>query len=119
MASRFEIILDTAGKYYFHLRGPDGGALLASHAFDSKIMAQSAVMNARSALKDETRVLKQQGDDGKHCLIVRDKDGTMLARSPGVAGEPDLEPLCEAIRGVGIVAPVVDLTKRRTTATTS
>lgn len=119
MAARFELVLDTAGKFYFHLRGPDGRALLTSHAFDSKIMAQSAVMHARSAIKEATRIVQQENKDGTHHLTVIDNDGSILARSPKVANTSELTPVRDGICGACPVAPIIDLTKRPTATTTT
>jgi uncharacterized protein YegP (UPF0339 family) len=116
MASRFEIVIDPAGKFHFVLRGSDGSTLLQSKACDSKIMAQNAVMHARSALKDESRLVEQKAADGKPRLAVVDKDESILAVSPGVADLQALQPLRENIRAVVAAAPIVDLSKRATTA---
>lgn len=116
MASRFEIVIDTASKFHFVLRGSDGSTLLQSKACDSKIMAQNAVMHARSALKDESKLVEQRAADGKPRLAVVDKDESILAVSPGVADLQALQPLRENIRAVAAAAPIVDLSKRATTA---
>ena len=49
MATRFELVLDDAGKFHFQLRGPDGDVLLRSVGCNGKIGAQTGVLHVRNA----------------------------------------------------------------------
>ncbi|MEO6593461.1 MAG: hypothetical protein ABIP94_01765 [Planctomycetota bacterium] len=113
MATRFELVLETGGKFHFLLRSPDGEVLLRSLAGDSKIMAQNELLHARNALRDDARLVPHEGEDGSRFLIVKDRDGSVLARSPKVNTAAELHALTEQIRHAGQGAPVIDLTKRR------
>ncbi len=112
MASRFELVADGNGKIHFVLRGPDGTALLESRACESKIMAQNAVLHARSALKVEASLAEQSTSDGKHALVLTDKDGSTLARSAIHATPAALGAIRASILTIAAAAPIVDLTKR-------
>ncbi|HEX5051560.1 MAG TPA: hypothetical protein VFZ65_07310 [Planctomycetota bacterium] len=113
MATRFELLLEPSGKFHFLLRSPDGGVLLRSLAGDSKIMSQNELLHARNALRDDSRLVPHEAEDGSHFLVVKDRDGSVLARSPSVGSAAELEAMTDQIRAAGQGAPVIDLTKRR------
>lgn len=116
MASRFEIVSDASGKFHFQLRGPDGAVLLTSEGYDGKITTQNAVLHARTALKDEGRLAEESGAQGQRRLVLKDKDDSLLARSP--ANDPAaIATLRGTIRTIAATAPIVDLTKRRPAST--
>lgn len=117
MASRFEIVSVPSGKYQFQLRGPDGEVLLTSPGYDGKITAQNAVLHARTAIKDEGRVLDEVTARGQHQIVLKEKDGSLLARSPA-ADASVLAALRSSILTVAATAPIVDLTKRRPASAT-
>ncbi len=112
-SSRFELVQDGEGKFHFHLRSPDGNALLRSLGCDSKIMAQNEVIHARTSLRDAARMVPHHGDDGEHFVVLKDRDGSVLARSPQVHTVDELSSLADLIRTCGSTAPIVDLTRRR------
>ncbi|MBL8748134.1 MAG: hypothetical protein JNK78_03170 [Planctomycetes bacterium] len=112
MASRFELVADGTGKIHFVLRGQDGTALLESRACESKIMAQNAVLHARTALKTDANLTEQSSSDGKHALVLADKDGSTLARSAAHSSPSALGTIRSSILAVAAAAPIVDLTKR-------
>lgn len=113
MATRFELVLDDAGKFHFQLRGPDGDILLHSVGCDGKIGAQTAVLHARSALRDPARSRPHTESDGSLSVVVNEADGRPLARSTRVADTAAAEALLMRIRSISDTAPVIDLTKRR------
>ena len=112
MASRFELVLDHSGRFHFQLREAGGGVLLRSLACDSRIMAQHGVLHARGALRDDSQVVPHRSMKGGCFVVVKDTDGSVLARSTRVAHANDLQSLLARIRTASQGAPVVDLTKR-------
>lgn len=113
MAVRFELVVDPSGKFHFQLRAPDGGVLLQGLSCDSRIMAQNEVLHTRNSLQDEARVIGHVADDGTRFVVVKDQDGTVLARSPHVGSQTLLEELLAKIRNAAVSAPLVDLSKRK------
>jgi uncharacterized protein YegP (UPF0339 family) len=113
MATRFELVLDDAGKFHFQLRNPDGDVLLRSIGCDGKIKAQTAVLHARAALRDPNRCVVETDADGTFWVVVRESDGALLARSTRAPDAAAAQALLERIRKLGDAAPVIDLTKRR------
>lgn len=118
MASRFELVLDEAGKFHFQLRSPDGDILLRSIGCDGKIKAQTGVLHVRSALRDAARSGPHTEADGSHWVVVKEADGSLLARSVRVADEAAAQALLARIRAISDTAPIIDLTKRRAETTT-
>jgi len=112
MATRFELILDDAGKFHFQLRGPDGDVLLRSVGCEGKMKAQTGVLHVRSALRDPSRSGPHSEADGAHFVVVKEADGSLLARSVRVADAAAAQALSERIRSISDTAPVIDLTKR-------
>jgi len=113
MATRFELVLDDAGKFHFQLRSPDGDVLLRSVGCDGKIKAQTAVLHVRSAMRDPARSELHTEADGSHGVVVKEADGSLLARSARVADAAAGQALLERIRNISDTAPIIDLTKRR------
>lgn len=116
MATRFELVLDDAGKVHFQLRSPEGEILLRSVGCDGKIKAQTGVLHVRSALRDPDRSGPQSEADGSHFVVVKEGDGSLLARSVRVADAAGATALLERIRSISDTAPIIDLTKRRVEA---
>lgn len=112
MASRFELMLDEAGKFCFVLRGPGGEMLLRSSAYDGKIKAQTGVLHARGALRDPARSTTRSAD-GSHAAVALETDGSVFARSDPLATEGDAQDLLDRARKISDTAPVIDLTKAR------
>jgi uncharacterized protein YegP (UPF0339 family) len=117
MAARFELVLDSAGRFHFQLRGADGGVLLRSAAARSKIMAQHGVLHARSALRDPARVVPWQAANGAPRVVVTRADGSVLARSPELPDASAIHAVAARIRDAGDRAPIIDLTKHHPAAT--
>jgi uncharacterized protein YegP (UPF0339 family) len=112
MTARFELVLDESGKFHFQLRGKAGEVLLSSPANDSKIMAQNGVMHARSALRDRKNVVTNASRDGSQVIELKDRDGSVLARSAPVA-TAEVTAVVDTIQVCADGAPLVDATKRR------
>ncbi|MBM4060545.1 MAG: hypothetical protein FJ265_05550 [Planctomycetes bacterium] len=111
MAARFEIVQDTGGKFLFQLRASDGSILLHSLASDSKLTAQNEVVQARTSLQDDARVVDHGGSNG-HFVVVKSRSGAVIARSSTVPKAEELPGLRDRIRASSAGAPLVDLTKR-------
>jgi len=110
MSIRFELVLDH-DKVNFQLRGDGGRTLLAGLPGTSKIMLQNAILHVRSALRDSHNLVPHRSADGRHFLAVKDKDGSILAKSPHVATPGEVEELAHTILAVAGKAPIVDMTK--------
>ena len=82
MSTRFEVVLEHDNTYFFQLRMDDGSVILRSLGSDSKIMTQNEVLHLRNSLRDDSRLVPHDGDDGSFFLVVKDRDGTVLARTP-------------------------------------
>ncbi|HEB53695.1 MAG TPA: hypothetical protein ENI87_10625 [bacterium] len=103
---------DDGGSFFFQLRTGDGEVILRGLGTTSKIMTQNEILHARNSLREEERLVPHQADDGKWFAVLKDRDGSVLARSPRVEGREQLEALVERLqRHAG--APMVDLSKHR------
>lgn len=115
MATRYEIVHDN-DAFHFQLRLADGDVVLRGLDSTSKIMVQNEILHLRNALRDDSGMVPHQDEQGRHFVIVKDRDGTVLARSKRVADEAALEALTEVLLGAAHAA-IIDLAKsRRTTA---
>ncbi len=110
MATRFELVLEQ-DKYTFQLRTSDGRVLLKGLGSPSKIMTQNEILHVRSALRDPQHLVPHHDGD-RHFVVVKDTDGSVLARSPQFATEGELTDLMPQILAVTGAAPIVDLSKR-------
>lgn len=112
MSTRFEIVLADDGSYVFQLRSNAGELLLKGPHCPSKIMTQNGILHLRRALQHPELMEAHTNADGSSFIVVRDQDGSALARSRRAASDTvreDLErSLCEAAG-----APMIDLTKHR------
>jgi uncharacterized protein YegP (UPF0339 family) len=111
MATRFEIVLEQGENFFFQLRMAGGDVVLRSLGSHSKIMTQNEILHLRNSLRDKTRLVPHHTDDGGHFLVVKDADGSVLAKSCRVADEKELAALAERLRAAGD-APMIDLSKR-------
>jgi len=116
MKDRFEVVQDPNGRFSFQLRAADGATLLSSLACDSKIMAQSDLLHTRNSLRDNDRVIEHQADDGTRFVVIKDRNGAVLARSPHVDPTAPFAAMLDRIRSAAQGAPLVDLTKRKHSA---
>jgi len=110
MANRFELVLDH-DKVNFRLCSTTGQTLLTGLPGSSKIMLQNDILHVRTALRDSGNLVPHRGTDGSHFLTVKDKDGTVLAKSPHVPTPQAIEELAHAILAIVAKAPIFDLTK--------
>lgn len=115
MNARFELVRDDRDRIGFRLLGRDGLVLLKGLPCDSKIAAQTEVLHARNSIRAE-RFVPHVGDDGSHFVVLKDKDGSVLARSPHVRDEGELAQIRAAIEQFGQDAPIVDQTRLRSPA---
>ncbi|MCK5942119.1 MAG: hypothetical protein KAI24_09135 [Planctomycetes bacterium] len=117
MANRFEVVLEHDDTFFFQLRHKDGDIVLRGLGSPSKIMTQNEILHLRNSLREETRRVPHVSDDGEHFLVIKDHDGTVLAKSPRVATKAALDQLEHRILEVA-GAPIVDLTKKHGTHAT-
>jgi len=117
MKDRFEVVQDPSGKYRFLLRTADGALLLSSLPGDSKIMVQNDLLHTRNSLGEDACVIEHRADDGTRFVVVKDHDGTVLARSPHMDPKAPFTAILDKIRGAARGAPMVDMAKRKHSAT--
>lgn len=116
MATRYEIVHDH-DAFFFQLRMADGDVVLRGLDSPSKIMVQNEILHLRNALRDDSRLVPHDGDDGERFVVVKDRDGSVLARSKRVDGDAALRELVDDLLGAAH-APIIDLARPRRTATT-
>lgn len=110
MSTRFEVVLEHDDTYFFQLRMDDGSVILRSLGSDSKIMTQNEVLHLRNSLRDDSRLVPHGGEDGSFFLVVKDRDGSVLARTPRAKTRPELDELTSKLLASS-AAPMVDLSK--------
>jgi hypothetical protein len=111
-ATRFELVLDH-DKMTFQLRTHEGQTLLTGlGSTTSKIMLQNDILHVRRASTDASHLVEHEGKDGTHWVTVKDKDGSVLAKSPHVATVAAMQEIKARILAVVAAAPIVDLAKR-------
>lgn len=112
MATRFELV-PHHDRLTFNLRTTDGEILLTGlGSSSSKIMVQNEIQHVRSALKDRANLVPHHGKDGSHWVVLKDHDGSVLAKSPHVADVHARQALETRLLEVAGKAPIVDLVKR-------
>ncbi len=115
MVTRFELVLEHEDTFIFQLRTEDGDIVLRGLGSNSKIMTQNELLHLRRAAKDVARLVPHVGSDGSHFLIIKDDDGSVLARSSKTKSKPELDAMTEFILQA-TDSPMIDLTKRRRNA---
>lgn len=115
MVTRFELVLEHEDTFIFQLRTKDGDVVLRGLGSNSKIMTQNELLHLRRAVKDDSHLVPHVDNDGSHFLIIKDSDGSVLARSSMVKSKPELDSLTEFILGA-IDSSMIDLTKHRSHA---
>lgn len=113
MATRFELVQDPLGKFHFQLCDDGGTLLLESLGGDSKIMTQNDLQHARQALTQADHVVGHVAADGTHFAVVKDDDGSVLARTPHVPSATRLDAMVAEVRNSALVAPLIDRCRRR------
>lgn len=112
MATRFELV-PHHDRMTFNLRTAEGEILLTGlGGSSSKVMVQNEILHVRSALRDRANLVPHHGKDGSHWVVLKDHDGSVLAKSPHVANAHEREALESRLLAVAGKAPIVDLTKR-------
>lgn len=111
MAGRFELVADPKGGIHFELLDPDGALLLQGLASDSKIMVQNEVLHTRQSVGDDQRLVVHETAEGQRVVVVKDHDGSVLAKTPKLAPSVDLDALRTQIRTTAANAPLIDRTK--------
>lgn len=116
MTTRFEISA-SADRFCFRLLGDDGDVLLQGLPCEGKIAAQNEVLHARNAIRSPERLVAHVDEEGRHFMVLKDRDGTVLARSTRVASELERDRLQATIRAAAAAPLVMSRgTSRRTTA---
>lgn len=109
--TRFELVSDH-DHLTFNLRTAEGQVLLTGLGAKSKIMVQNEVLHVRNSLRDPSHLVAHEAPDGSHWFVLKDADGSVLARSPHVTTKAALDELRLRILAVAASAPIVDLIKR-------
>lgn len=112
MNSRFELHGDDMGRVSFRLTDGSGDLLLQGLPSTGKVAAQAEVMHVRSALSGEERVVTHRNADGRHFVVVKDKNGEVLGKSRLVDTAAELPDLVAAILDIGRRAPIIDCTRK-------
>lgn len=110
MATRFEVVHEH-DEFLFQLRTADGEVVLRSLGSPSKIMTQNEILHLRSAIKEDSHFVPHEAKDGTHFLVLKDKDGSVLAKTDHVASAAQLDQIKATIVAAG-GAPMIDLTKK-------
>lgn len=110
MVTRFEIVHEH-DDFFFQLRTADGDVVLRSLGSPSKIMTQNEILHSRTAMRDDSHWVPHEAKDGSHFLVLKDKDGSVLARSSQTQSSAELDQLRELIIAAG-TAPMIDMTKK-------
>jgi hypothetical protein len=111
MAIRFELVTEQ-DRVYFQLQKPTGPLLLKSLGSKSKIMTQNEIAHLRATLQEPSHLVPHEAADGTRFLVVKDKDGSVLAKSPHVPDASSMAALRQEILQAANTASIVDLTKR-------
>jgi len=114
MPAQFEIRSDSPDQFHFELHAEDGAVLLRGLVGNSKIMVQNEVLHLRRAAAAPDLLIDHHGAH-EHFLVVKDVDGSVLARSPAVAEAAQLQRLREQVAAVAPTAALVDRTKTHRT----
>ena len=112
MSTRFELRSDEHGRVAFCLFDDDGELLLQGLPCKGKIAAQTEVMHARKSVRVPERFVAHADDEGHHFFVLKDDDGSVLARSRQVASPNELPSLIGTISEAGAGAPIIDRTRR-------
>lgn len=112
MSTHFELLTDDRSRVSFYLYGDDGEVLLRGLPCRGKIDAQTEVMHTRQSLAESEHLVPHVDESGRHFVVLKDDDGTVLARSRHVATPDDLEALIGEVALAGAEAPIIDKTRR-------
>jgi hypothetical protein len=115
---RFEIVSKKSG-FAVELYDGVGRKILFTNVGSSKIMAQSGVSMIRSSCRVPDRFVQRRGGDGSVFAVLRGKNDVVIARTPDVAKESELNDLIAAVVSAARAAPIFDMTKRHVRTLTS
>ena len=105
--TRFELVSDH-DHLTFNLRTAEGQVLLTGLGAKSKIMVQNEVLHARQSIRAGDQFVPHVDHDGKHFVVLKDKDGAVLARSAHVASKEGLDAIVARINAIAADAPLLD-----------
>ncbi|MFK7741735.1 MAG: hypothetical protein AB8H80_15560 [Planctomycetota bacterium] len=115
MATRFELVREGDDQFYFQLRMSDGDIVLKGLASNSKVMTQNEILHVRNCLRDDSRMVPHEDAQGQQFVVVKDRDGSVLARSAKVATVDALHEL-EHKMIAAASAPIIDLARKSRSA---
>ena len=106
MQARFEIVPDH-DRYCFRLLDGDSDVLLTGLPSNGKIDVQMEVQHARNSIRAADRFVPHTGHDGRLFVVLKHKNGNVLARSMHVADKVALDRLMKRIVAAAD-APLLD-----------
>lgn len=110
MPNKFGLLKDRAGRFYFNLTGEDGTELMRGMPYFTMSHAARAAREARQLLLDETHLVRFE-THGKHCFVLRNDRGELVARSLHVRGPLALQEIVQEAMLAAPRAIVVDTTQ--------
>lgn len=111
MPARFELVVDDRGRFHFDLRAPEGAVLLSGLPCDTKVMVEDEILRARNALRDASRIVAHHNDSSRHFVVIKARNGSVLARSAQVETDEKLTALTAQICEAAASAGIADLTQ--------
>lgn len=109
MATRFEIVREH-DEFCFLLRTDDGEVILRGLGSPSKVMTQNEILHLRKSLRDDSHMVPHEDESGRRFVVVKDDDGSVLARSAKVDSEDELLSLERRMIDAA-TAPMIDLAR--------
>jgi hypothetical protein len=111
MVTRFEVVLMHDDTFFFQLRTADGEVVLRSLGSPSKVMTQNELLHLRTAIKEDPQWIQHQTKDGASFFIIKDKDGSVLAKTIHTKTHAELNALKETALEAR-AAPMIDMCKK-------
>ncbi len=108
MSTKFEIVQDDQGRFCFRLLDGQQHVLLTGLPSKGKVAVQLEVQHARQAIRAGDRFVAHTDHGGEHFVVLKDKDGSVLAKSPHFAVRADVDALIAAVAASAPGAPLVD-----------
>ncbi len=108
MSAKFEIVQDDHGRFCFRLIDADETMLLTGLPNSGKIAVQGDVQRTRQSIRAADRFHPHTAHDGSLFAVLKDKNGSVLARSRVVAQQPELDGLLQRIGAIAGDAPLLD-----------
>lgn len=98
------------GKFYFHLRNPDGETIGSSKGYDIKRFAVYDIIAVKKDASLEDRYEISSGDDNLHYVCMKNASGDTLLMSNGYESRQKAEEGKEAIRRYAPDSETEDMT---------